>query len=77
LECPNAETGNCLDVVNTDRHVPESLGDALNALEADTELCEAIGSELVNHFLHLKRTEWQKFMAYVTDWEINHYLPFH
>jgi glutamine synthetase len=77
LECPDAETGNCLDVVNTDRHVPESLGDALNALEADTELCEAIGSEFIDHFLHIKRTEWQKFMTYVTDWETNHYLPFH
>jgi glutamine synthetase len=77
LECPDAETGNCLDVVNTDRHVPESLGDALNALEADTELREALGSDLVDHFLHLKRTEWRKFMTHVTDWETNHYLPFH
>jgi len=77
LECPDAETGNCLDEVNTDRHVPESLGEALDALEADTELCEAVGRELVDHFLHLKRTEWHKFMTHVTDWELTHYLPFH
>lgn len=77
LDCPDAETGNCLDEVNTDRHVPESLAEALDALEADTALCEAVGQPLVDHFVHLKRTEWAKFATHVTDWELDHYLPFH
>lgn len=77
LECPEVETGNCFDEVNTDRHVPESLGDSLDVLEADEELCQAIGREFVDHFLRIKRTEWKKFMVYVTDWERDHYLPFH
>lgn len=77
LECPEAELGNCLDSVNTDRHVPETLGDALLTLESDKELCEAFGSGFIDHFLHLKRAEWKKFCAHVTDWELEHYLSFH
>ncbi|MBY5162984.1 glutamine synthetase family protein [Salsipaludibacter albus] len=77
LECPDAETGNCLDEVNTDRHVPESLGEALEALQADTALCDAMGDGFIDHFVHLKTTEWKKFMTHVTDWELDHYLPFH
>lgn len=77
LECPDAETGDCLEEVNTDRHVPESLGEALDELENDTELCEAMGQPFIDHFLHLKRVEWGKFMTHVTDWELSHYLPFH
>jgi glutamine synthetase len=77
LECPEAELGNCLDDVNTDRHVPETLGEALEALRADKDICEAFGSGFIDHFLHLKNAEWKKFCTYVTDWEIRHYLPFH
>ncbi len=77
LDCPDPETGNCIDEVNTDRHVPESLGEALVALQADEALCDAMGSGFIEHFVHLKTTEWNKFTTHVTDWELAHYLPFH
>ena len=27
-------------------------------------------------FLSIKRAEWDKFTAAVTDWELDYYLPF-
>lgn len=77
LECPDAEVENCIDAVSTEVHVPESLGEALDALRADTRLSEAIGQDLVDHFLAIKTTEWNKFQLHVTDWELDHYLAYH
>jgi glutamine synthetase len=35
-----------------------------------------VGKDLSALFLAIKRAEWQKFSAAVTDWELNYYLPF-
>ncbi len=71
-----AEAGNGLDVTKATVGTPPTLGDALDALEADTELVEAIGADLVAQHVAIKRTEWQKFCEAVTDWELAAYLPF-
>ena len=55
---------------------PSNLGEALDELESDTALVEAIGAELVAQHLAVKRTEWQRFCEAVTDWELREYLPF-
>jgi glutamine synthetase len=73
---PPAEEQDCLDHQSTERHVPTDLNQALNALEADTALVEAVGQELVAQFVAVKRAEWDKFTAAVTDWERHYYLPF-
>ncbi len=75
-ELPPAETGDCLETVNTERHVPENLGAALAAMEADTALAEALGGEIVAHFSVIKQAEWQRYLDHTTDWEMNEYLPF-
>ncbi len=36
----------------------------------------AFGQAAVDHWVFIKRAEWDKFCAAVTDWELNHYLPF-
>ena len=73
---PDPETLDGFEQASTDRHTPENLSLALDALEADTEFCEALGREAVDHFVFIKRNEWEKFAAAVTDWELTHYLPF-
>ncbi|MGD9701700.1 MAG: glutamine synthetase family protein [Acidimicrobiia bacterium] len=73
---PGPETLDGFEQASTDRHIPENLSLALDALEADVEFCEAFGREAVDHFVFIKRNEWDKFAAAVTDWEIKHYLPF-
>jgi glutamine synthetase len=76
LSPPPPEEQDCLEHQSTDRHVPDNLGAALDALEADRALTEAVGADMTALFLCIKRAEWQKFAAAVTDWELNYYLPF-
>ncbi len=45
----------------------------LDALEADTELAEAIGQYFVNSCVQYKRNEIERFQSYVTDWEFREY----
>ena len=70
--------------VNTDRRVPPTLETALAALEADAELCAALGPWLIETFTKLKRAEWERYQKAVEDttttdvtpWETEYYLPF-
>ena len=76
LSPPAPEEQDCLEHQSTDRHVPDDLGSALAALEADEPLVNAVGRDMIALFLSIKRAEWQKFTAAVTDWELAYYLPF-
>jgi glutamine synthetase len=76
LELQPHEEQDCLEHQSTTRHVPNDLNQALDALEADAGFVEAVGAELVAQFVAVKRAEWDKFTAAVTDWEKNYYLPF-
>lgn len=53
--------------------LPTTLGDALDALEADTVLAEAIGEYFVTSFLQYKRNEIERFQSFITDWEFREY----
>lgn len=70
------EGGNGLDVTEATVGTPASLAEALDALEVDGELVEAVGADLVAQHIAVKRSEWQQFAATVTDWELRTYLPF-
>jgi glutamine synthetase len=76
LTPPPPEEQDCLEHQSTDQHVPDDLNRALDALEADTQFVEAVGPEMVRQFVAVKRAEWAKFAAAVTDWELKYYLPF-
>jgi glutamine synthetase len=54
--------------------VPLSLEAALDALEADDYLREAIGDAIVTPFLAMKRFEIERHRAWVSDWERDEYL---
>ena len=54
--------------------LPASLEAALDALEADVVLCDALGPEIVETFLAVKRFEIERHRAWVSDWEIAEYL---
>jgi glutamine synthetase len=73
---PPIETGDALETASTDRMTPPNLASALDALQADDAFCAALGQELCDNFIAIKRDEWQKFADAVTDWELNYYLPF-
>jgi glutamine synthetase len=54
--------------------VPESLGAALEALDADDVVKSAMPGRLYEVFKHYKRDEWERYLAAVTDWERDEYL---
>ena len=70
------ETGNGLDTIDATVGVPSSLEAALDALEADQELMNAVGPQIVAQHLAVKRAEWDRFTSATTDWEMREYLPF-
>jgi glutamine synthetase len=76
LELGPVEGGNGLDTIEATVGVPANLSAALDALEADTELVQAVGSLLVAQHVAIKRSEWTRFTSVTTDWEIAEYLPF-
>jgi glutamine synthetase len=67
------------DAYRADREVigqvlPVSLDAALEALASDKVLCRALGPEIVETFLAVKRFEIERHRAWVSDWEIAEYL---
>jgi glutamine synthetase len=54
--------------------LPTSLDAALDALEGDMMLRRALGPQLVETFLAVKRFEVERHRAWVSDWEIAEYL---
>jgi glutamine synthetase len=56
------------------RELPGTLGEALDELEADPVIREALGDHVFNHYLAAKRTEWDEYRTQVSDWEVDRYL---
>jgi glutamine synthetase len=54
--------------------LPASLDVALDALEADTVLRRALGPQIVETFVSIKRFEIERYRAWVSDWEVAEYL---
>ncbi len=65
-------------------HIPANLADALDAMQRDERLCEALGKYFVTSFTMLKHAEWDRYVKAVTDpsvteptdWELDYYTPF-
>jgi glutamine synthetase len=54
--------------------LPSSLDAALDALEADDVLREAMSPQIVDTFLGMKRFELERHRQWVSDWELSEYL---
>ena len=54
--------------------LPQTLGEAIEAFEGSTFVKELLGDHIYNKYLEAKNTEWKKFRAEVTDWEVQEYL---
>lgn len=55
--------------------LPQNLGLALDALEGDSVIREALGP-VTDEFLKYKRMEWIEYMRHVSEWEVKQYLEF-
>ena len=56
------------------QRLPESLGDALDAMEADPLIRDVLGAHIFTRYLRVKRSEWDEYSRQVHDWERERYL---
>lgn len=54
--------------------LPGSLAEALEELERDAVLKDALGPMLLAAFFRAKWAEWDEYITTVTDWEVKRYL---
>jgi glutamine synthetase len=56
------------------RQLPGTLGEAIDELESDPIIGEALGDHVLTHFVSAKRAEWDEYRTQVTGWELDRYL---
>lgn len=54
--------------------LPSSLGAAIDAFDASGFYGHALGAEVVDYLVRIKRAEWDRYLAYVSDWEQAEYF---
>ena len=55
-------------------HMPETLGEAIRAFKGSVFIQEVLGEHIYSKYLKAKESEWKKYQAQVSDWEVNEYL---
>ena len=55
--------------------LPESLGQAITAMERSELVAETLGEHVFDFFLRNKRAEWAEYRSQVTQFELDRYLP--
>jgi glutamine synthetase len=50
------------------------MHEALDTLEKDPVITEALGSHIIERFVEAKRQEWLDYSAQVHQWELDRYL---
>ncbi|QGT99125.1 Glutamine synthetase type I [Candidatus Syntrophocurvum alkaliphilum] len=56
------------------KFLPRTMLEAIEALEKDELILEALGSHVSSKFIEAKKTEWKEFSDEVHTWEITKYL---
>jgi glutamine synthetase len=55
--------------------LPGSLGEALDELQRDEVIAEALGAHVLERFVEAKSQEWDSYRIAVSQWELERYLP--
>jgi len=85
IDCGDPQVGDADSEPNTDRHTPHTLAEALDAVEADKDLAEAMGPDVTTAYVTLRRHEVAQWEASgedwdpetVSSWELDRYLRFY
>lgn len=56
------------------KNLPDTLLDALEELEQDPTIIDAIGSHITDKFIEAKRIEYASYRQYVSKWELDNYF---
>jgi glutamine synthetase len=54
--------------------LPQSLAEAVSAMEESELVAEALGEHVFEYFIRNKRSEWRDYKTSVTPWELDRYL---
>ena len=54
--------------------LPGSLAEALEDLDKDQVIKDALGEIIYSAFTRAKWAEWEEYITRVTDWEVERYL---
>ncbi len=54
--------------------LPGSLAEAVDLLEKNSIIKDALGEHILNEFVNTKRQEWDKYRTYVSPMETEIYL---
>ena len=71
IEPPEPTVGNAYEEGH--ERLPRTLVSALDALEGDDVLRDALGETLVEEYLKIKREEFDRYQQHVSDWELAEY----
>ena len=80
LDCPDPIRENIYEFDESKREeygidtLPTNLGEAVDALEADEAVYEALGPHVGPKFVEAKRAEFADYLVDVSDWELDRYL---
>ncbi len=80
LECPDPVRENIYEFDEAKRKdygidtLPGNLNQAVDALEEDEVVQDALGPHVSEKFVEAKTAEWDEYKAEVSDWELDQYL---
>ncbi|WP_439027681.1 type I glutamate--ammonia ligase [Haloarchaeobius sp. DT45] len=80
LECPDPVRENIYEFDEAKREeygintLPTNLGEAVDALEEDEVIGDALGEHVYEKFVEAKRAEFKDYLVDVSDWELDRYL---
>ena len=77
LDPGEPEKGNIYEAMKGGKEVqklPLTLGDAIATLEGDDVVKSSLPDEMLRVFMHYKKDEWEKYLATVTEWDLDTYL---
>ncbi len=57
--------------------LPQSLKEAIDALEKDSLFGEQLGSDFIEEFIEVKEMEWIEYERHISKWEIDRYLEYY
>jgi len=57
--------------------LPANLSEAIQNLEKDTLMKEALGEHIFTHFIQAKKMEWADYISQVHSWELDRYLSYY
>ncbi|MFC7129944.1 type I glutamate--ammonia ligase [Haloferax chudinovii] len=80
LDCPDPVRENIYDFDEEKREeygietLPKDLGGAVDALEEDEVIQDALGDHVYEKFVEAKRSEFKDYLVDVSQWELDRYL---